>query len=160
MIRRSRRWYLSALFLGLFLSSALPVSAGITHYHAEFNPGGSPWLPPEEKNFEEVFTNYEYFAIEYSDDGRELKVSRYSRGSVAEVGYWQVQADGSLRGADGVTPAADLYARHCANCHGPDRLGVAGPALLPENLARLPRAEAANVIRDGRPTTQMPPFGA
>ena len=33
-----------------------------------------------------------------------------------------------------------LYTQHCASCHGTDRLGLMGPALLPENLARLKRA--------------------
>jgi len=51
-----------------------------------------------------------------------------------------------------------LYQQHCAECHKPDRLGAAGPALLPENLGRLKKTEAFNVIRDGRPATQMPPF--
>jgi DNA-binding beta-propeller fold protein YncE len=35
-----------------------------------------------------------------------------------------------------------------------------GPALLPENLARLKKPEAARVIRDSRPGVQMPAFGA
>lgn len=61
------------------------------------------------------------------------------------------------RAADG--PAA-TYRQHCAACHGPDRLGGTGPALLPENLARLRKEEAATVVRDGRTATQMPPFGA
>ena len=53
-------------------------------------------------------------------------------------------------------PAA--YKQHCAVCHGPDRLGGVGPALLPENLARLRKPEAEKVIREGRPATQMPSF--
>lgn len=55
--------------------------------------------------------------------------------------------------------AGALYQRHCASCHGTDRLGGVGPALLPENLGRLKPAEALKVIRDGRPATQMPAFG-
>ncbi len=51
-----------------------------------------------------------------------------------------------------------LYAEHCAQCHGADRLGTMGPALLPENLGRLKRAEALGVIHDGRMATQMPAF--
>jgi len=51
-----------------------------------------------------------------------------------------------------------LYAEHCAACHGADRLGGIGPALLPENLARLKRPEAVGVILKGRPATQMPAF--
>lgn len=53
---------------------------------------------------------------------------------------------------------AELYAEHCASCHGTDRLGAMGPALLPENLARLKQADAARVILNGRPATQMPAF--
>jgi mono/diheme cytochrome c family protein len=53
-----------------------------------------------------------------------------------------------------------VYARVCAECHGDDRLGRMGPALLPENLGRLKRPLAAAVIRDGRPGTQMVGFGA
>ena len=30
-----------------------------------------------------------------------------------------------------------LYQQHCASCHGEQRLGGMGPALLPESLARL-----------------------
>jgi mono/diheme cytochrome c family protein/DNA-binding beta-propeller fold protein YncE len=60
---------------------------------------------------------------------------------------------------EGAAPA-QLYAQHCAACHGADRLGAMGPALLPENLARLRKAEALEVMRGGRPATQMPAFGA
>ncbi len=51
-----------------------------------------------------------------------------------------------------------LYQSHCASCHGADRLGGMGPALLPENLSRLKPAQAEQVILNGRPSTQMPPF--
>lgn len=51
-----------------------------------------------------------------------------------------------------------VYKDQCATCHGEDRLGGQGPALLPENLKRLPRNEAVDVIRSGRPATQMPAF--
>lgn len=57
------------------------------------------------------------------------------------------------------TDTAALYRTHCAECHGPDRLGAIGPALLPENLARLRKPEALAVIKNGRAATQMPPFG-
>ena len=52
-----------------------------------------------------------------------------------------------------------LYENHCASCHGANRLGGMGPALLPENLARLKKPEAAAMIRDSRPGVQMPAFG-
>lgn len=53
----------------------------------------------------------------------------------------------------------DLYQTHCASCHGEKRLGGMGPALLPENLSRLNKPEAATVIRYSRPGVQMPAFG-
>jgi cytochrome c553/DNA-binding beta-propeller fold protein YncE len=54
-------------------------------------------------------------------------------------------------------PAAN-YQQHCAACHGADRLGASGPALLPENLSRLKPAQALATVREGRPATQMPAF--
>lgn len=56
--------------------------------------------------------------------------------------------------------AAAVFQQHCAACHGADRLGGAGPALLPENLERLRRPEALRVIREGRAATQMAAFGS
>ncbi len=53
---------------------------------------------------------------------------------------------------------ARLYANHCAQCHGADRLGQLGPALLPENLGRLTGARAISAIANGRAATQMPGF--
>ena len=58
--------------------------------------------------------------------------------------------------ADGVAnTAAANFKEHCAACHGADRLGGLGPALIPENLARLRKAEAEKVIGEGRVATQM-----
>jgi len=54
--------------------------------------------------------------------------------------------------------AGNLYLQHCAGCHGENRLGGMGPALLPENLSRLKKPQAAHVIRDSRPGVQMPAF--
>ncbi|WP_286208822.1 nitrite reductase [Azospirillum sp. A1-3] len=54
-------------------------------------------------------------------------------------------------------PAA-RYAEHCAACHGGDRLGAIGPALLPDNLGRMKPADAVALIAGGRPATQMPGF--
>ncbi len=53
---------------------------------------------------------------------------------------------------------AKLYQQHCAVCHGAQRLGGMGPALLPESLARLKKNAAIAVIREGRPATQMAGF--
>lgn len=66
----------------------------------------------------------------------------------------------ALVGAQTAVPdAAALYRANCAACHGEQRLGGMGPALLPQSLERLKPAEAAQVIRDGRAATQMPGFG-
>lgn len=54
-----------------------------------------------------------------------------------------------------VEQAASLYEQHCQSCHGINRLGGAGPALLPESLSRIKPVEARQVIRDGRPASQM-----
>jgi len=51
-----------------------------------------------------------------------------------------------------------LFMQHCASCHGEDRLGRMGPALLPQNLKRLRKKEASKVINEGRPATQMAGF--
>ncbi|MDX1654289.1 MAG: cytochrome D1 domain-containing protein [Candidatus Competibacteraceae bacterium] len=62
-----------------------------------------------------------------------------------------------LWAGDDSAPA--LYAQHCASCHGAERLGGMGPALLPGNLSRLRRPQAVEVIAQGRAATQMPAFG-
>lgn len=59
--------------------------------------------------------------------------------------------------AESEVPA--LYKNHCAQCHGQDRLGGIGPALLPENLKRVRAKQATASIRDGLAATQMPAFG-
>ncbi|MEJ6007119.1 cytochrome D1 domain-containing protein [Paucibacter sp. AS339] len=56
--------------------------------------------------------------------------------------------------------AAQLFQQHCATCHGAQRLGSMGPALLPESLERLRKPEALKVIQQGRTATQMPGFAA
>jgi hypothetical protein len=57
-----------------------------------------------------------------------------------------------------LSQASHLYETHCASCHGADRLGAIGPALLPENLSRLKKPEAARMIAESRPGVQMPAF--
>jgi mono/diheme cytochrome c family protein len=61
------------------------------------------------------------------------------------------------------TPAAantadENYQKNCASCHGADRSGLMGPALLPENLSRLRKPAALDVVQNGRVATQMPAF--
>jgi cytochrome c553 len=63
-----------------------------------------------------------------------------------------------MQGLDAAPDVKQLYTRHCAECHGAERLGGMGPALLPGNLGRLKKEEAVEVIAEGRPATQMPGF--
>jgi mono/diheme cytochrome c family protein len=58
----------------------------------------------------------------------------------------------------GADDGSALYREHCAACHGADRLGLTGPALLPENLQRLRPEQARAAIADGLAATQMPAF--
>ena len=54
----------------------------------------------------------------------------------------------------------EVFSVNCAACHGPSRQGVSGlgPALTPENLARLSDDEIRNTILKGRPNTAMAGF--
>ncbi len=75
---------------------------------------------------------------------------------------WLAIALALAAGAAGAAPApapAPLYQQHCAACHGAQRTGLMGPALVPESLERLRRPEAVGVITRGRVATQMPSFG-
>jgi mono/diheme cytochrome c family protein/DNA-binding beta-propeller fold protein YncE len=158
------------LLCATFLCYAVPAATGSSpesnkpHYYDSFDPQLTPWVPPQERNIEEVFKRYQYFAISFTGDGARLTVTRYQQGKIADTTSWARQSDGSLLA---LQPAADgkqarvqaHYQGLCAACHGADRLGGAGPALLPSNLGRLKKAAAADVIRHGRSATQMPPFG-
>ena len=53
---------------------------------------------------------------------------------------------------------AETYAQYCAQCHGIDRLGGTGPALIPETLKRMRGPNVERVISNGRDVTQMPAF--
>ncbi|MDH3465642.1 MAG: nitrite reductase [Gammaproteobacteria bacterium] len=62
-------------------------------------------------------------------------------------------------GAQSATSVNDSYARYCAKCHGADRLGGMGPALIPQNLTRIKKDQARRAIAQGLPATQMPGLG-
>lgn len=61
-----------------------------------------------------------------------------------------------LASAAAQADAAADYAEHCAACHGEDRLGGTGPALIPETLGRVRGID--QVIAQGRVSTQMEGF--
>ena len=56
--------------------------------------------------------------------------------------------------------AAALFQTHCASCHGTQRIGGMGPALLPESLSRIRDQAVMDTIRHGRVATQMPAFAS
>jgi len=61
-------------------------------------------------------------------------------------------------GANANSETLILFQQHCAVCHGEDRLGGMGPALLPENLKRFRKKAAVDVVSNGRAATQMQGF--
>lgn len=64
----------------------------------------------------------------------------------------------SLWASFGIADPAEDYATHCAECHGAERLGAIGPALIPETLGRMRGPNLEAVIATGRVSTQMPSF--
>jgi len=77
---------------------------------------------------------------------------------VALAGTAAAQLPAPVAAAPAPADAGALYATHCAACHGADRFGLMGPALLPESLERLRRPAAAETIARGRAATQMAGF--
>ena len=154
-------------FLLLYLCSSVLAAAGgescrgTPCYYESFDPQRVPWVASAEKNLEEVFKNYRYYSILRIDVCARMEVTEYLKGDAVSVTQYRQDETGALIEAAGRVPqrGAALYLRHCASCHGKDRLGTTGPALLPGNLGRLRRADATDVIRAGRPATQMPGFG-
>ena len=92
-----------------------------------------------------------------------LRVSRWIALALAAaacaVAHAQTPAPPATAALATSDPAA-LYQQHCAACHGAQRTGGMGPALLPESLERLRKPDAHKIIAAGRPATQMPAFGA
>jgi len=72
--------------------------------------------------------------------------------------YYTIYLISSISFANTEQNSEDLYQQNCAACHGADRLGLIGPALLPQNLKRLRKNAAIATITAGRLATQMPPF--
>lgn len=56
-------------------------------------------------------------------------------------------------------PASLYFLDSCAGCHGTDRRGATGPALLPQRLSQ-PDDYYFDVIQNGKPGTVMPPWGS
>ena len=65
---------------------------------------------------------------------------------------------GVAAGLPALADPASHYREFCASCHGEGRLGISGPALIPESLGRSKPEALAATIAKGRPMTQMPAF--
>ena len=63
-----------------------------------------------------------------------------------------------LSSASAQADPAQTYSAICATCHGADRLGSTGPALIPETLGRMRGPNLEKVIGAGRVATQMPGY--
>ncbi|RPI96590.1 MAG: hypothetical protein EHM39_10730, partial [Chloroflexi bacterium] len=55
-------------------------------------------------------------------------------------------------------PVEQVYVDSCGGCHGPNREGATGPALIPERLTESDEFYF-DVIHDGKPGTVMPAWG-
>ncbi|NPA51337.1 MAG: c-type cytochrome [Aquificae bacterium] len=51
-----------------------------------------------------------------------------------------------------------LYKKHCASCHGKNRLGKLAPPLLPIFLKKMSLEKFTKVVKNGIPASQMPSF--
>ncbi len=81
-----------------------------------------------------------------------MRILKFALPFLLIIGTHSAVAQADNRGAE------SLYNRYCKACHGADRLGGMGPALLPENLGRLRPDQAIRTISEGRRATQMPAF--
>ena len=79
------------------VSHAENFTPGVAYYFESFDPGQKPWIPGQNLNIEEVFKNYQYYEIEFSQDGKEITVKQYVRGTLAEIEKYLKLPDGSLR---------------------------------------------------------------
>lgn len=83
-------------------------------------------------------------------------------GGTVEPGATETPSGGDGGPADAVVqglPVADFYLASCSACHGPNREGLVGPALTPESLVEADELYF-ETIKNGRPGTAMPPWGA
>lgn len=88
------------LMLPFSVAAASPagqLTPGTPYYFDSFDPGQRPWKPGQGLNIEEVFKNYQYYEIMLGQDGKEITVNYYIRGSSGGSEKYQVLPDGSLQ---------------------------------------------------------------
>jgi cytochrome c oxidase cbb3-type subunit III len=80
-----------------------------------------------------------------------VAAARATRGEVSEDALAALSAD-----AAAMVRAADVYARHCLACHGPEGQGLVGPNLTDEfQIHGASRADLHRVIVEGVPDKGM-----
>lgn len=93
------RWSFAAALLGLAsLASAgdSPFAPDTPYYFEHFDPEQKPWQPGQDLNIEEVFKNYQYYEIRWSQGRQEIRVTRYIRNRHESSERYRIQADGTL----------------------------------------------------------------
>jgi hypothetical protein len=70
---------------------------GTPYYFNSFDPGQKPWEPGQHLNIEEVFKNYQYYEIVFDQDGKEINVNRFLRGSKESSERYLLLPDMSLQ---------------------------------------------------------------
>ncbi len=73
------------------------MAPGVSYYYEYFDPEQRPWKPGWNLNIEEVFKNYQYYEIVLDQNGKEITVSQYIRGSKAGSEKYLVLPDGVLQ---------------------------------------------------------------
>lgn len=70
---------------------------GMPYYYEYFDPGQRPWKTGQPLNIEEVFKNYQYYEIEFDQDGKGITVNSYIQGNKAGSKKFRILPDGSLQ---------------------------------------------------------------
>jgi len=70
---------------------------GMSYFFENFDPGQRPWKPGPHLNIEEVFKNYQYYEIEFDQDGKGITAYSFIKGSKADSEKYLILPDGSLQ---------------------------------------------------------------
>ncbi len=83
-------------FSGETLSRPENIKPGLSYFADEFTVNESVAELGEEKNYEEVFKNYEYYEMIYDEQKRPAVFRAYKRGEVVSTEYYFYGNDGKL----------------------------------------------------------------
>ncbi len=96
--------------------------------------------------------------VEFFKGGSASGAAPAAAGGAAPAAAGGGAASGDATVFDG-KPPSEFFTSKCAACHGADRKGVVGPALLPDRLTQ-PDQFYVDTILKGRPGTAMPAWEA